>query len=266
MVEKCRDNQFGKISQIKFRAVPCDGRTILEDVYFTAPYKIMKPFEKKSGGIQVMPLCASAGLMSGDVQRFHYHVCEGADIEIISQSFEKIHKMNGGTATREICIKLEKNAVLSYYPQPVIPFADSSFESDMLINLEDESSKLFLADIISCGRSACGERFEYRKFCSKVKIYRGEKLIYFDNTRFEPGGMPMENIGLYEGYSHLANIFMTVPQDAKVQECINDIIEKEHECECGVTKLAQGDLAVRIIGNRAQKLQEISDKIKNLFL
>ena len=40
------------------------GKTILEDVSFTAPYKIMTPFEKENSGIQVMPLCASAGIMS----------------------------------------------------------------------------------------------------------------------------------------------------------------------------------------------------------
>lgn len=56
------DNKFGKISRISACAALKDGRTILEDLSFTAPYKIMMPFEKENGGIQIMPLCASAGL------------------------------------------------------------------------------------------------------------------------------------------------------------------------------------------------------------
>ena len=68
----------------------------LDDVSFTAPYKIMTPFQKENGGIQVMPLCASAGIMKGDRQQFTYQIGEGADVEILSQSFEKIHKMDGG--------------------------------------------------------------------------------------------------------------------------------------------------------------------------
>lgn len=50
------DNKFGKISRISACAALKDGRTILEDLSFTAPYKIMMPFEKENGGIQIMPL------------------------------------------------------------------------------------------------------------------------------------------------------------------------------------------------------------------
>ena len=77
------DNKFGKISRISACAALKDGRTILEDLSFTAPYKIMMPFEKENGGIQIMPLCASAGIMAGDSQEFSYHVKEGADLEVL---------------------------------------------------------------------------------------------------------------------------------------------------------------------------------------
>lgn len=69
-------------------------RLFMEELSFTAPYKIMMPFERENGGIQIMPLCASAGIMAGDSQNFFYHVKKGADLEVLSQSFEKIHKMD----------------------------------------------------------------------------------------------------------------------------------------------------------------------------
>ena len=50
------DNKFGKISRISACAALKDGRTILEDLSFTAPYKIMMPFEKENGGIQILSL------------------------------------------------------------------------------------------------------------------------------------------------------------------------------------------------------------------
>lgn len=203
------DNKFGKISRISACAALKDGRTILEDLSFTAPYKIMMPFEKENGGIQIMPLCASAGIMAGDSQEFSYHVKEGADLEVLSQSFEKIHKMDEGSAARTIEVQVDKNATLYYYPQPVIPFAQSAFDSKMTIHLEDETSRLFLLEIISCGRNAHDERFQYRRFSSKVLLYRGDKLIYRDNTRYEPDKMPMEGIGMYEGYTHMANLFLS---------------------------------------------------------
>ena len=292
------DNKFGKISRISACAALKDGRTILEDLSFTAPYKIMTPFEKENGGIQIMPLCASAGIMAGDSQEFSYHVKEGADLEILSQSFEKIHKMDEGSASRTIEVQVDKNAALYYYPQPVIPFAQSAFDSKMTIHLEDETSKLFLLEIISCGRNAHEERFQYRRFSSKVLLYRGEKLIYRDNTRYEPDKMPMEGIGLYEGYTHMANLFLsklcnrdnvdggketnidgmdikkqmnssgtgrTSDRTAELQEKIWQILDEDSEIDGGVTRLTTGDLALRIFGHRAQKLQQIAEKIKEIY-
>ena len=268
MKEQYGVNQFGKVSQLSLTAAARDGRTYLEDVYFTAPYKMMTPFEKEDGGIQVMPLCASAGIMKGDVQRFEYNVGQGADMEVLSQSFEKIHKMDGGCARREVTAKVESGAKLYFYPQPVIPFAGSAFESDMEIRLADETSFLFMLDILSCGRTVRDERFEYRKFASKVRVYRDGKLIYRDNACYEPEKMPMEGIGMYEGYSHLANLFITTSnfgseRTAELQEKIWAIIESDNECEGGVTRMADGDLAVRIFGSRAQKLQQIAERIKS---
>ena len=292
------DNKFGKVSRISACAALKDGKTILEDLSFTAPYKIMTPFEKENGGIQIMPLCASAGIMAGDSQEFSYHVKEGADLEILSQSFEKIHKMDEGSASRTIEVQVDKNAALYYYPQPVIPFAQSAFDSKMTIHLEDETSKLFLLEIISCGRNAHEERFQYRRFSSKVLLYRGEKLIYRDNTRYEPGKMPMEGIGLYEGYTHVANLFLsklcnrdnvdggketnidgmdikkqmnssgtgrTSDRTAELQEKIWQILDEDSEIDGGVTRLTTGDLALRIFGHRAQKLQQIAEKIKEVY-
>lgn len=292
------DNKFGKVSRISACAALKDGKTILEDLSFTAPYKIMTPFEKENGGIQIMPLCASAGIMAGDSQEFSYHVKEGADLEILSQSFEKIHKMDEGSASRTIEVQVDKNAALYYYPQPVIPFAQSAFDSKMTIHLEDETSKLFLLEIISCGRNAHEERFQYRRFSSKVLLYRGEKLIYRDNTRYEPDKMPMEGIGLYEGYTHMANLFLsklcnrdnvdggketnidgmdikkqmnssgtgrTSDKTAELQEKIWQILDEDSEIDGGVTRLTTGDLALRIFGHRAQKLQQIAEKIKEIY-
>ena len=260
-------NQFGKVSGVKLRAGLSGGRTVLTDVSFTAPYKIMKPFEKPDGGIQVMPLCASAGIMSGDLQQFEYEVEEGANLELLSQSFEKIHRMEEGSAARTVSARVAKNACLSYYPQPVIPFAGSVFDSTMEIHLEDESSRLFLMDILSCGRAVSGERFAYRRFSSRVSIWRGGELIYRDNCRYEPEATAMEGLGMYEGFSHMANIFLTVPSASngsgrQLLDAIRALLEDAADCEGGVSLLASGDLAVRILGNRAQTLQNLAEEIK----
>ena len=120
-------------------------------------------------------------------------------------------------------------------------------------------------DILSCGRAVSGERFAYRRFSSRVSIWRGGELIYRDNCRYEPELMAMEGLGMYEGFSHMANIFLTVPDSAggrEMLDAIRALLEDAADCEGGVSLTASGDLAVRILGNRAQKLQNLAEEIK----
>lgn len=50
-----------------------------------------------------------------------------------------------------------------------------------------------------------------------------------------------------------------------MQEKIWEVLENEKECAGGVTQLVHGDLAVRILGHRAQKLQETAEEIKAIL-
>ena len=109
--------------------------------------------------------------------------------------------------------------------------------------------------------NAHDERFQYRRFSSKVLLYRGEKLVYRDNTCYEPDKMPMEGIGMYEGYTHMANLFMSKTNNID-EEKIWQVLDEEPEIDGGITHLATGDLVLRIFGYRAQKLQKIAEKIK----
>lgn len=256
-------NQFGKTSRLAVQAEYRDGKTILTDVSFTAPYKLMHPFPKPNGGAQIIPVCASAGVMRGDRQEFSYQVGENAELEVLSQSYDKIHKMDDGCAQRHIQLDVERNATLYYAPQPVIPFAHSAFDSTIDIQLSDRTSHLFFQDILSCGRTAHGERFAYRRFSSKIMVYRAGKLIYRDNTRYEPEKMPMESIGMYEGYTHMANLLL-FGVDTQAQEEIWKLIDA-NDCDGGVTALDPNNLIVRLFGVRAQQLQRVSDQLKQLF-
>lgn len=258
-------NQFGTISQLRLTTGVKHGKTVLRDLFFTAPYKVMTPFQKRNGGIQVMPLCASAGIMEGDTQKFSFFVREGSNLEYLSQSFEKIHKMKEGYAKREAKITQEKNTIFFYHPQPVIPFRDSDFENHMEVHLEDETSRFAMVEILSGGRKAHDEMFAYRRYLSKIQIYRAGQLIYRDYTRYQPDKMDMTELGMYEGYTHMASMFLSVGPNQSWQEEIVHLLEETKECEGGITRLAQGDFAVRILGTRAQVLEETAAQILKLY-
>ena len=262
-MEKAGANQFGRVSELRLTAAVKDSRTILEDVFFTAPYKIMKPFAKPNGAITVMLLAASAGIMEGDRQHFDFTVKSGADLEFTSQSYDKIHQMKSGYAKRDTIVHVESGASFCFNPQPTIPFADSAFANSMEIHLADSTARFELSEIFSCGRYVRGEQFAYRFYHNLVKIYRGNKLIYRDNTRYDPAMFEMAGIGMYEGYTHQANVFISVRDDMTAKkEAVHQLLNQQPDAEGDVTELAQGDVAVRIFAHRAQVLERI---VKDIF-
>jgi len=49
------------------------------------------------------------------------------------------------------------------------------------------------------------------------------------------------------------------------RQIIWQILDEDSEIDGGVTRLTTGDLALRIFGHRAQKLQQVAEKIKKIY-
>lgn len=257
-------NQYGKVSQAEFKAVCREGRTILEEVGFTAPFKIMKPFcnAEHPEKIKIMLLSASAGIMEGDRQELSFSIGSKSQVELTSQSYEKIHRMEEGNAKRNTHIKVAGGGVFLYRPLPVIPFADSSFISETEVDLEDASSVFMMEEILSCGRAARGERFAYRSFINRVRVNCAGRLIYADNTVYVPEHFPMNGTGWYEGYTHQGNmLFCGCRIGEETLEEIREYMEICEEIEGGISITGSGCAAVRILGRRAEVLEKMCKEI-----
>ena len=132
---------------------------------------------------------------------------------------------------------------------------------------EDETAIFQMCEILTCGRYARGERFAYRSFRNYVEIRRGGRLIYRDNTSYEPELFSMEETGMMEEFTHQANLFVTKPEDGEAfcEEVRNLLEDERKNCQGGIARLTEGDYAVRLFGWRGQVLEELSDKILRLL-
>ena len=259
------ENKFGKTSEVRLETELRDGKVVLSDVFFTAPFKVMLPFYLREDYMQVMVLSASAGIMEGDVQKFDIHVNSGTSMEYLSQAYEKIHKMKEGMARRETKIVVEPDAFLKYAPLPTIPFKDSAFENHLEIELKEKTSCLLFQEILSCGRAACGEAFAYRFYHNHVAVREEGNLIYLDNTRYDPEFFEMSGIGMYEGYTHLLNlVFFNIEKSESWISAVRELMDETPDIEGGVTRLTSGDVAVRILGKGSEPLLKISEKIQEM--
>ncbi|MBW4872712.1 MAG: urease accessory protein UreD, partial [Paeniclostridium sp.] len=121
----CISNKYIKTSKVNITTLNKYGKTILDDIYFTAPFKVSPPFYKEDNSIKVIVMSSSAGIMAGDIHEYNITIQDNTNIEITSQSYEKIHKMEEGEAHRKCNIFVGSNSLLKYKPLPTIPFKDS---------------------------------------------------------------------------------------------------------------------------------------------
>lgn len=255
-------NQFGKLSKLHLTAACREGKTVVEDISFTAPFKVMRPFYEKKDVMTVMLLTASAGIMAGDRQEIDICARGHSNVEFVSQAYEKIHQMEGGCAKRYVHLAVGANACLHYVPLPAIPFAGSDYRCTAEVELEDETSQFVFSEILSCGRIAYGEEFRYHRFQNKICIYQGGRIVYRDNACYEPGWMDMKNFGMYEGFTHLANLVIcNKPQPLDWISQVRGLLDDSKDMEGGATRTSAGHTVVRILGRNAQKLTEVTGQI-----
>ena len=304
MSDAAGDNKFGRASELRLVAQRRGEKTVLADVAATMPFHVMHPFEVPTAELvgalgaaagaadaltpraaEVMVMSASAGIMAGDLQRIDVTVGEGAALRVTSQAFEKIHRMEEGfSASRATRLAVANGAYLDYSPQPMIPFAESSFSATTEVQLAGPDARFVYQEILSCGRAARGERFGYRSFTNHVRVDVGGLPVYLDNVVFDPATMPMEDLGLYEGFSHLGNLVLINCQVGEATfTAARDYLRDEtgvigaaagspvgaatgsEAISGGITRLASGDVCVRLLGHRAQRLEDVLSRVRTLL-
>ena len=123
----------------------------------------------------------AGGITGGDKFECSIEAAEESSIVVTTQASEKVYKASNGSAEVEATFFVSKNSKLLWLPQDTILFSKSDLSRKITIRIEDNSE--FLAfDQIVLGRSAMGEKIQKSNFNDKWKIYKGDKLIYFDQS------------------------------------------------------------------------------------
>ena len=263
-------NQFLIPSTLNLTASFKGGRTILSDVSFTAPFKVMRPLYTDpappgSGNARFMTVVvmqASPGIMAGDDQAITISVHEGAAVKVTTQAYEKVFCMDGGKARRTTHISVAPSSCLYYVPLPVIPFALSHFESTLDVELASDTSRFVLASTIGAGRVAHGEHFAYTCFADLVRVRRAGKLVYRDNTQLTPADTDMAGFGMCEGHTHIGSlaIFGAGWADERLDGA-RALMDEADGIEGGATRTASGDVVVRLLGTSGDGVLRVLSRI-----
>ena len=75
-------NKYAETSKVKISTLNKNGKTILDDVYVTSPFKVAPPFYKSDDFIKVIIMSSSAGTLEGDVQEYDINLSDNTKMSI----------------------------------------------------------------------------------------------------------------------------------------------------------------------------------------
>ncbi|MHB8062746.1 MAG: urease accessory protein UreD [Ruminiclostridium sp.] len=256
-------NNFGKESVLFVKTKLSNDITIIEDSYFTAPYKIAKPFYNYEENVAVlMVMCASAGIMEGDCYRINMEIGKGSAISLQGQSFSKIHQMNSGYAKQENYFELGENAFFDYDPKPAIPYAKANYTSSTVCYLQKGSQYIY-SEIISCGRNKSGEQFAFKQYKNCNKVYYCDELLFIDNQLLIPEIQEVNDIGFFENYTHQATLaYFCDNIDSNLVERLYCIMEQFNNIEAGISTTHKNGIMVRMLAHGSDYLESIIKSIR----
>lgn len=238
------------------------GRTVIEDMYFTPPYKIMSPF-MNGAHMDVMLMSASAGLLGGDSFTCEFEFGEKSDVTILSQSYEKVFQAKNGITRKNVNINAASCANIKYRPFPVIPFAGCDFDGNNTVNLT-ENSRFVYCDVFSCGRVGMDEVFQMKRYRSRTRVYVEGMLVFADNTLVLPDRFKYDKMGMWDGYTHSGLMYLYIPDKKEEGEVLAQIrsLSENTDCVVGVSLALRG-IAVRTLAMSGDKIWKLLEKISD---
>jgi urease accessory protein len=161
------------------------GRTFVARAHAGSPLKLLLP---KNHGDARWAFVATygGGLVDGDTIDLEVHVERGARALLGTQASTKIYRSPRSGARQSLVADVDDDALLVVLPDPVAPFAGARYTQRATYRLAPRAS-LVVLDLLSCGRSARGERWAFERYDTRTRIERAGKLLANDAIALDQG-------------------------------------------------------------------------------
>ncbi|HYL66949.1 MAG TPA: urease accessory protein UreD [Nitrosopumilaceae archaeon] len=159
-----------------------DSKTYIKSLLSKAPFLIQKamyPDTDYPNFAHIYIMSSSGGILQGDEQKIDVVMGMNSSARITTQSATKIYKMDGGYASQYINIHNQEGSYLEFIPHQIIPFKSSRFYQEVNLEVADNAILIY-SEIISAGRIASGEKFDFDLCFLRTSAYRNGKMLFTD--------------------------------------------------------------------------------------
>ena len=248
----------GQIS-IVFRR-NAEGKTYMARQYHKIPLQLLKAhYYDVDGTAIVYSLNPAGGILQHDRLLTEIESEAGSDAIFTTPGNNKYYRMDDDCAKVWNRLYVHSGGVLEYLPEHNVPFAESTVYQENEFYVE-KGAVLFAADMVTPGRVASGERFDYNRYSSRTRIYIDGELALYDNCCLEPAKENLERTGLLDGYQSSGSLY--VYADGMNPELKNEVSRLSRE----EVRLAAGNvrpdlMVIRFLGDGIIEMRETMQNV-----
>lgn len=157
----------------------------------------------------------SGGFVQGDRTMQRIVVEPGARAHVTTLSATKIYGMPGRGATQRIHLSAGADALLEWWPDPIIPFRGARFQQEITLTVDPQAILLY-GDLLLPGRAARQERHEYATYSTRVTARRPDGALLFADAQAlapSPPGAPPFITTLPARQDTIGTVYVLAPRD-----------------------------------------------------
>jgi urease accessory protein len=185
------------------------ARTVLHVAEQRQPLKIVRAFHVEGGAALAHVQNLSGGILSGDRLSLDLEIGPRAHAQVTSTGATRLYRSQAGTEAAEFTahVVVREQGLLEYLPDPVIPFADSRFRQNTVVNLEDGGG-MFWWETVAPGREARGEVFSYADLQFRLDLCAAGIPIAIERCHLDPQARPLESPARLGPYRYFSSFFI----------------------------------------------------------
>jgi len=216
--------------------------------------RVVRAFTGDDGAALVHLHNVSGGVLGGDHLVVEAEFGPNARALLTTTGATRVYRQRSdqADAVQTICFIVRQGALLEYLPDPLIPFADARYRQTTRIELGPDAG-LFYWEIVTPGREARGEVFQYAALRLDVDILAAARPIAVERVQLEPAQRPLASLARLGPYRYYATFYICrvglppklwLALEAQLTELAQSLTELG-EVTWGVSTLAAHGLVVR---------------------
>jgi urease accessory protein len=239
-----------------------NGKTSVKEQYSRVPLYTQRALylEEALPNMAYMYIISpSGGILQGDRYRMDITLRKHAFAHITTQGATRIYRMERNYATQVINIDVGEECYFEYIPDQVIPYRDSRFYQEANLHVHDNSTLLY-SEIITPGRVASGEHFDY-DICYMKAIAKDQSggLKFTDVAMLEPKKRDMKIFGVLSNHDVVGNMYIiTKTKSQEINTRVNTALKAISNIYAGATILpTNSGVGIRMLANTASDVRSV---------